>query len=51
MLELYEMWSIPILPLLPGPLWTGVVAPERVLELFKIELFDHLTVIEQISDV
>ena len=24
------MWSTPSLPLLPGPLWPGVVAPVRV---------------------
>ena len=56
MLKLWEMWSIISLPLLPGPLWPGVVAPDRVLsmgqiELFKIELFDHLTVCKQINDV
>ena len=25
------MWSIPLLPSNPGPLWPGVVAPDRVL--------------------
>ena len=30
-LELLEMQSTPSYPLLPGPLWTGVVAPDRVL--------------------
>ena len=29
-LEIWGMWSIHLLPLLPGPLWPGVVAPERV---------------------
>ena len=28
-LELWGMWSIPLLPLLPGPLWPGVVAPVK----------------------
>ena len=31
MLELWGMWSTPSLPLLPGPLWPGVVAPDRAL--------------------
>ena len=29
-LELWEMRRSPSLPLLPGPLWPGMVAPERV---------------------
>ena len=40
MLELWGMWSIPSLPLLPGPLWLGVVTPDRVLSVDQIELFD-----------
>ena len=31
MLELWEMRSTPLLPLLPGPLCPGVVAADRVL--------------------
>ena len=31
MLELLGMWSTPSLPLLPGPLWLRVVAPDRAL--------------------
>ena len=31
MLELWGMWSAPLLPSLPGPLWPVVVAPHRVL--------------------
>ena len=31
MLELWGMQSTPLLPCLPGPLWPGVVAPDRVL--------------------
>ena len=42
-LELWGMWSTPSLPLLPGPLWPGVVAPDRDLSMGQIELFDHLT--------
>ena len=33
MLELWEMRSTPSLPLLPGPLWPGVVAPDRALSM------------------
>ena len=29
MLELWEVQSTPSLPLLPDPLWSGVVAPDR----------------------
>ena len=32
-LELWGMWSIPSLPSLPGPLWPGVVAPDRALSM------------------
>ena len=38
MLELWGMRSTPLLPLLPGPLWPGVVAPGRVLSMGQIEL-------------
>ncbi len=40
MLELWGMQSTPSLPLLPGPLWPGAVAPDRVLSIGEIELFD-----------
>ena len=33
MLELRGMQSTPLLPLLPGPLWPGVVAPDRALSM------------------
>ena len=33
MLELWEMRSTPSMPLLSGPLWLGMVAPERALSL------------------
>ena len=39
-LELWEMWSTPSLPLLPGPLFLEVVAHERFLSMGQIELFD-----------
>ena len=29
MLGLWGMWIIHLLPSLPGPLWTGMVAPDR----------------------
>ena len=40
MLELWGKRSTPLLPLHPGPLLPGVVAPERVLSMGQIELFD-----------
>ena len=33
MLGLWGIWSTPSLPLLPGPLWPGVVAPDRALSM------------------
>ena len=33
MLELWEMRNIPSLPLLPGPLWPGVVALDGALSM------------------
>ncbi len=38
MLELWEMWSTPSLSSFPGPIWYGVVAPDRVLSMSQIEL-------------
>ena len=29
MLELLGIWSTPSLPLVPGPFWPGVVAPNK----------------------
>ena len=40
MLELRGMRISPSFQLLPGPLWPGVVAPDRVLSIIQIELFD-----------
>ena len=40
MLELWGMQSTPSLPSLPGTLWPGVVAPDSVLSMGQIELFD-----------
>ena len=36
-LEIWEMWITPSLPLLPRPLWPGVVAPDWVLSMGQIE--------------
>ena len=38
MLELWGMRSTPSFPSLTGPLWLGVVAPDRVLSMGNIEL-------------
>ena len=38
MLELQGMRSTPLLPSLPGPLWPGVIALDRVLSMGQIEL-------------
>ena len=40
MQELWEMQSTSSLPSLPGPLWPRVVAPDRVLSVGQVELFD-----------
>ena len=45
-----EIWGIrctPSLPLLPGPLWPGLVAPDRVLSMGQIEQ----TLCKQMTDV
>ena len=38
MLEIYGIQSTPLLASLLGPLWPGVVAPDRVLSMGLIEL-------------
>ena len=38
MLELWGIWYTSSLPSLPGPLWPGVVALDRVLCMSQIEL-------------
>ena len=40
MLELCGMSSTPLLSSLPGVLWTEVVAPDRVLSMDQIKMFD-----------
>ena len=44
MLGLSAIRSIPSLQSLSGPLWTGVVALDRILSMSQIELFDILAV-------
>ena len=44
MLKLWGMRRIPLLSLLTGPLWPGVVGPDRVLSMGQIEPFDIETV-------
>ena len=41
-LEIWEMLTIPSLPLLPGPLWPVVVVSVRVPSMGQIELFNHI---------
>ena len=36
------MWSTHLLPSFPGPLWTGLIAHDRVLSLGQIELCVYL---------
>ena len=38
MLELWGMQSTPSFSSLPGPLWSGVVAPDMVLSMGQIKL-------------
>ena len=40
MLVLCGMWNTPSLPSLLGLLWLGVVAPDGILSVGQIELFD-----------
>ena len=40
MVGLWGMQNTRLLQPFPGPLWPGVVAPERVIYMGQIELFD-----------
>ena len=40
MQEIWGILSTLLLPLLPGQLWPGVVAPDRFISMDQIELFD-----------
>ena len=46
MMELWGMWSTPPLSSLPGPLWPGVVAPDRVLYIGQVKLKCILMLLE-----
>ena len=46
-LEIWGMWSTPLLPLLPGPLWPRLLAPNRVLSIGQIKQ----TMCKQMTDV
>ena len=46
-LKLWGMWSISLLPSLPGPLWLGMVALDRVLSMGEIE-FNSLLMLNSI---
>ena len=35
-----EIWITTSLLLLPGPLWHGVVSPDKILSVGQMELFD-----------
>ena len=41
MLEHWGMWRTTSLPMLPGPLWPGIVAPDRTLSMGLIELHTY----------
>ena len=40
MLELLGMQNTPLLPLFPGPLWAGMIAPVRILSMGQTEMFN-----------
>ena len=50
MLELWGMLSTPSLPSLTGPLWPGVVAPDRVLSVGQIEL-SYVLVLTELLEI
>ena len=41
-LDIWGMWSTLSLPLLPDPLWSGVVVSIKVSYIVQLEQFDHL---------
>ena len=50
-LEIWGMWSTPSFLLLPGPLWARMVVPTRIPFMGQLELFNHLNVYKQMTDV
>ena len=59
MLELWEMRNTPLLPSLPGPLWPGVVAPDkgpiyglnRTKRWFAFTVFMHLNCVFMLNRI
>ena len=49
MQDIWEMRSNPSLPLLPDSLWPEVVAPDKVVSMGQIELFDIQTMCKQMT--
>ena len=45
------MWRIPSLPLLPGPLWPGVIVPVKVLSTDQIDLSENYLYSKGIFDI
>ena len=50
-LEHWRLCNIPSLPLLPGPLLSGVEVLVSIPSIGQIELFNHLTMCKQMTDV
>ena len=50
MLDLQGMQSTPSLPSFPSPIWLGVVAPDRVLSMGQIQLFEIQTMCKQMTN-
>ena len=48
-LDIWGILSTPSLPLLPDPLWPGVVAPESVQSVGQIERFNIQTLCKQMT--
>ena len=38
MVQFSGLRSTPLLPSLPGPLWSGVISPHRILSMAQVEL-------------
>ena len=49
--EFWGVWSTPSLPLIPRPPWPEMAVPFRSPSMGQIELFNHLTVHKQITNV
>ena len=47
MLELWGMRSTSLLPLLPGPLWPGMEAPDKVLSMAKLRTYAKLNCLKK----